>query len=276
MFGSSQSLSAELADATSVAAKMHVCLEQEVSAKAFPRNNRAGVIIKAVTNAVEKKRIAPLYLFYGPNGTGKTSTAKKNSLALNCRSISHTKPCWSCRGCTRSLYIMELCSGIKIAGFERIKTLLHSTSITWEMPGFKVLIIEDCQLFAVEAWYELLSMVEGSCGSSVVFVLITIDANKVPSVITTRCQKFYFSKLKDKDIRVKLAKIVAHEDIRIKREAMKLIITKSLAENILDQLALLGSTITSSMVQQLVRLSLSLSLSNFEGTVKDMDWKDMI
>ncbi|KAF5956144.1 hypothetical protein HYC85_009000 [Camellia sinensis] len=217
--------------------------------------------VKAISKAIEKTKIARLYLFHGPNGTGKTSTARIFAMALNCESTSliKPKPCWSCRGCSRSLYIMELCSGSRIAGFERIKTLLQSTSFTQAIPGFKVLIIKECHSFNAEAWDELLGMVERGHGSRVVFVLITVDANMVPTNISSRCQKFCFPKLKKEEMTLKLAKIVACEGIRIDKEALKLIIAKAEgslreAENLLDQLALLGSTITSSMVQQLVGL----------------------
>ncbi|KAA8528828.1 hypothetical protein F0562_036183 [Nyssa sinensis] len=243
--------------------KDDIHLNKSFSQKYQPKNFQdiAGheITIKAISNAVEKKKIAPLYHFHGPSGTGKTSTARIFAMALNCESSTHIKPCWSCRGCSRSLYVMELCSGSRLAGFERIKTLLQSTSFTQAIPGFKVLIIEECHSFTAKAWDELLGILEGGYGSTVVYVLITSDANMVPKNISSRCQKFCFSKLKEEDITLKLEKIVAHEDIGIEREALKLIIAKAEgslreAENILDQLVLLGSTITSSMVQQLVGL----------------------
>ena len=156
---------------------------------------------------------------------------------------------------------MGLCSGSRIPGFERIKTLLHSTSFTQAIPGFKVLIIKDCHSFNAEAWGELLAIVDQERGSKVVFVLITTDASIVPINISSRCQKFCFPKLKDEEIAQKLAKILACEGVRIEKEALKLITTKAEgslkeAEHLLDQLVLLGSIITSSMVQQLVRLFL--------------------
>ncbi|KAI7980424.1 Protein STICHEL [Camellia lanceoleosa] len=121
--------------------------------------------------------------------------------------------------------------------------------------GFKVLIIKECHSFNAEAWDELLGMVEREHGCRVVFVLITVDANMVPTNISSRCQKFCFPKLKKEEMTLKLAKIVACEGIRIDKE--EAIIAKAKgslreAANLLDQLALLGSTITSSMVQQLV------------------------
>ncbi|MCL7031074.1 hypothetical protein MKW94_017302 [Papaver nudicaule] len=167
------------------------------------------IVIKALSSAVRKETITPLYLFHGPSGTGKTSVARIFSMALNCEATSCTKPCWSCRCCSRSLYIMDLCSGSRTPGFRRIITLLHSTTF--------------------------IKTVSGCMG---------------------RCQKFCFSNLKDMDINLKLARIVALEKIEIERDSMKLVISKAdgsmrEAENILDQLILLGSKITTSMVQQI-------------------------
>jgi DNA polymerase III gamma/tau subunit len=91
----------------------------------------------------------------------------------------------------------------------------------------------------------------------VVFILTTTNADIVPKTISSRCQKFFFPKLRDIDVMLKLTRIAAQEGITIEREALKLVTTKAQgslreAENILDQMILLGPRITSSMAQQLV------------------------
>ncbi|KAL5778478.1 hypothetical protein ACOSP7_011404 [Xanthoceras sorbifolium] len=239
------------------------------------------LIVKALAKASQKKKVANLYLFYGSSGNGKTSTARIFSMAMHCKSISPNKPCWGCRGCSRSLYVMDLCSGSRNTGFQKISTLLQNTSFMPAVPGFKVFIIEECHLLSAEAWDELLCMIEGSYGSTLIFVLITEDATTIPKIISSRCQKFCFPKLKDMDVTLKLAKIIAQEDIEIETEALKLIVAKAEgslreAENILDQLTLLGARITSSMVQQIVGLVpqnklvnlLSIAVSgDIEGTI---------
>ncbi|PWA83922.1 P-loop containing nucleoside triphosphate hydrolase [Artemisia annua] len=106
---------------------------------------------------------APLYLFHGPNGTGKTSTVRVFAMALNCE--SNNKPCCTWKGCSESLYTMDLCSGNRISGFEKIKTLLQNTSFAQAILGFKVFIIEECHLLTLEAWDELMSLLEGPYGS---------------------------------------------------------------------------------------------------------------
>ncbi|KAL7612536.1 hypothetical protein Lser_V15G04741 [Lactuca serriola] len=219
------------------------------------------VVVKTLSNAIQKKKIAPLYLFYGPNGTGKTSTARVFAMALNCESTFHnTKPCCSCKGCSRSLYTMDLCSANCISGFEKIKTLLHNTSFNQAIPGLKVFIIEDCHLLTVDAWNELMRLVENPYATNLVFLLITTHAHSfITGNISSRCQKFYFRKLHDEEVAQKLSRILVHERMGIEKEALKLIVAKSEgslrdAENILDQLALLGTSINTLIAQQLVGL----------------------
>ncbi|KAL4584476.1 hypothetical protein LXL04_009078 [Taraxacum kok-saghyz] len=95
-------------------------------------------------------------------------------MALNCESTFHnTKPCCSCKGCSRSLYTMDLCSA---NGFGKIKTILHNTSFTQAIPGLKVFIIEECQSLTMDTWDELMRFFEGPYASNLVFLLITTDA----------------------------------------------------------------------------------------------------
>lgn len=236
-------------------------LNQNLSNKYRPRLLRdiAGheMVVKAITNAIQQKKIAPLYLFYGARGSGKTSTARILALALNCESSSNIKPCWKCQGCNRSLSIMELCSENTVAGFKRIRKLLRSMLSLQATPGFKVFVLEECESISAEAWDELSGIASGAYNAGVVFILITTNADMVPRTLSSRCQKFFFPKLRDTDIMLKLTRIAAQEGIRIEKEAMKLVATKAQgslreAENILDQLILLGPKITSSMAQQLV------------------------
>ncbi|KAM0937197.1 putative DNA-directed DNA polymerase [Dioscorea sansibarensis] len=217
------------------------------------------MIIKALANASQVKRISTMYLFYGPGGTGKTSTAKIFSMALNCNSTSYLKPCWVCVGCYRSLYTAELCSGKRNSGFEKIRTLLQSTCFTETISSYKVFVIDECHSLSEDSWVELQEIQEKGHGM-MVFIMITEDASLVPRAISSRCQKFNFQKLRHSDITLKLEKIVAQEGIEIKNDALTLIARKANgnlreAENLLDQLALLGQRITASMVQQILGLA---------------------
>ncbi|KAJ0964971.1 hypothetical protein J5N97_026109 [Dioscorea zingiberensis] len=233
-------------------------LSQMYQPKVFADIIGHDMIIKALANATQMKRISTMYLFHGPGGTGKTSVAKIFSMALNCESTLYSKPCWVCVGCYRSLYTAELCSGKRNSGFDKIRTLLQSTSFRDTISGYKVFIIDECHSLSADSWVELQDIDEKG-KETMVFIMITEDAAVVPRAISSRCQKFNFQKLKDSDITQKLAKIVTKEGIEIKNDALTLIARKAdgnlrEAENLLDQLALLRQRITASMVQQILGL----------------------
>lgn len=242
-------------------------LSHKYQPKSFQQLVGHEINIKVISNAIQGNKVAQLYLFHGPSGTGKTSIARVFAMALLCESTSPEKPCWTCRGCSRSLYMMKLCSGTRTTGFQRISTLLQRTSFAQAVPGFKVFIIEESHSLTVEAWDDLLGILENINSATFIFVLIADDANTIPESISSKCQKFSFPKLNNKDVALKLARIVAQEAITIEKDAVELIVAKAEgslkeAEHILGQLILLGPRITSSMVQQLVgAFSFNFSIS---------------
>ncbi|OAY43116.2 hypothetical protein MANES_08G042333v8 [Manihot esculenta] len=242
-------------------------LSHKYQPKSFQQLVGHEINIKVISNAIQGSKVAQLYLFHGPSGTGKTSIARVFAMALLCESTSPEKPCWTCRGCSRSLYMMKLCSGNRTTGFQRISTLLQRTSLAQAVPGFKVFIIEESHSLTVEAWDDLLGILENINSATFIFVLIADDANTIPESISSKCQKFSFPKLNNKDVALKLARIVAQEAITIEKDAVGLIVAKAEgslkeAEHILGQLILLGPRITSSMVQQLVGLVPKSKLTN--------------
>ncbi|XP_057987272.1 protein STICHEL-like isoform X2 [Hevea brasiliensis] len=256
-------------------------LSHKYQPKSFQQVVGHEINIKVIFNAVQRNKVAQLYLFHGPSGTGKTSTARIFAMALHCESTSLDKPCWTCRGCCRSLYMMDLCSGSRTTGFLRISTLLQCTSFAQAVPGFKVFIIEESHSLTAEAWDELLGILENTYSATLIFVLIAEDANMIPECISSKCQKFCFPRLNNMDVTLKLARIVAEEAITIEKDAVKLIVAKAEgslkeAEHILDQLTLLGPRITSSMVQQLVGLVPQNKLINLLKAALSGDTKKTI
>ncbi|XP_057986493.1 protein STICHEL-like 4 [Hevea brasiliensis] len=154
---------------------------------------------------------------------------------------------------------MELCSGSRTTGFQRISTLLQCTSFAQALLRFKVFSIEESHSLTAEAWDELSGIFENICSATMIVVLIAGEANMIPKTISSKCQKFCFPRLSSMDVTLKLLRIVSEEAITIAKEALKLIVAEAEgslkeAEHILDQLTILGPRITSSMVQQLVGL----------------------
>ncbi|XWS11587.1 hypothetical protein CRYUN_Cryun37aG0011400 [Craigia yunnanensis] len=220
------------------------------------------IVVQSLMNAVSRGRIAPFYLFQGPRGTGKTSTAKIFAAALNCLSSEDAKPCGYCTECTefisgKSRELWEVDSTNK-NGIDRVRYLLRrlSTGLPSSSSRYKVFVIDECHLLPSKIWLALLKFLEDP-PPRVVFIFITTDLDNVPRTVQSRCQKYLFNKIKDGDIVVRLRKISTDENLEVESDALDLIALNadgSLrdAETMLDQLSLLGKRITTSLVNELV------------------------
>eukprot|EP01018_Ginkgo_biloba_P031901 Gb_11323 [translate_table: standard] len=237
---------------------MHGSLSQKYRPKSFKELVGQKMVAQALSNAIATGKMAPVYVFHGPIGTGKTSTARIFASALNCVSDGNAKPCGNCRGCSMHPEIIEIDAATSDGSIESMRILLQSIIFSQSVSQYKVFIVDECHLLTPEAWTVLLNgLDEGS--RSAVFIMITTDSTKLPRFALSRCQNFCFPKLKDTDMFEKLEKIAAAENIDIEENALRLITSKadgSLrdAETTLDQLGLLGTRVTAPMVRQLVGL----------------------
>ncbi|XAR56222.1 DNA-directed DNA polymerase [Bertholletia excelsa] len=219
------------------------------------------IVVQSLMNAISRGRIAPVYLFQGPRGTGKTSAARIFATALNCLA-AETKPCGVCRECAdcisgKNKDLREVDSTSK-KGIDRIRQLLKSLSIgpSSGYSRFKIFVIDECHLLPSKTWLALLKFLEDP-PPRVVFIFITTDLDNMPRTVLSRCQKYLFNKIRDSDIVARLRKISADENLEVESDALDLIALNadgSLrdAETMLDQLSLLGKRITTSLVNELV------------------------
>lgn len=220
------------------------------------------IVVQSLMNVIPRGRIAPIYLFQGPRGTGKTSTARIFSAALSCLAKDETKPCGVCRSCAdflsgTSKNLIEVDSSNK-KGIGKVryllKTLFAGPPSTFSL--YKVFVIDECHLLPAKTWLTFLKFLEEP-PPRVVFIFITTDIDNVPRAVLSRSQKYIFNKIKDGDIVSRLRKIAAEEELDVESGALDLIAVNadgSLrdAETMLDQLTLLGKRITSSLVNELV------------------------
>ncbi|KAF8412040.1 hypothetical protein HHK36_004600 [Tetracentron sinense] len=237
-------------------------LSQKYRPKFFDELIGQNIVVQSLMNAISKGRIAPVYLFQGPRGTGKTSTARIFTAALNCLASEVTKPCGFCRECTdcisgKSMDLREVDATNK-KGMDKVRYLLKSLSMGRPLSSshYKVFVIDECHLLPSKTWSAFLKFLEEP-PLHVVFIFITTDLDKVPRTVLSRCQKYLFSKIKDGDIVTRLKKISAGENLDVDSDALDLIALNadgSLrdAETMLDQLSLLGKRITASLVNELV------------------------
>ncbi|KAL2513856.1 Protein STICHEL [Forsythia ovata] len=245
------------------------------------------IVVQSLTSAISRGRIAPVYLFQGPRGAGKTSTARIFAAALNCLASEETKPCGVCSECAdfisgKSGFLREV-DGSNKKGIDEVKMLLRNLSVVppSAVSQYKVFVVDECHLLPSKAWLAFLRFLEKPL-PRVVFILITADIDNVPRTILSRCQKHLFNKIRDGDIITRLRKIAADENLEVESDALDLIASNAYgslrdAETMLDQLSLLGKSITTSLVNELIGvvsdeklldlLELAMS-SNTKETVK--------
>nr|DAD34374.1 TPA_asm: hypothetical protein HUJ06_005014 [Nelumbo nucifera] len=218
------------------------------------------VVARSLLSAISKGRITSFYLFHGPRGTGKTSTSRLFAAALNCLSLEEHKPCGLCRECTlffsgRSRDIKEV-DPARTNRVDRVRSLLKTAVLPPISSRFKVFIVDECHLLQGEAWATVLNSLE-DLPRHVVFVMITVDLEKLPRSAISRCQRYHFPKIKDAEIASKLERICVEECLDFDKVALDFIAAKSNgslrdAEMMLDQLSLLGKRITISLAYELI------------------------
>ncbi|XP_008452189.2 protein STICHEL [Cucumis melo] len=220
------------------------------------------IVVQSLINAISRGRIAPVYLFQGPRGTGKTAAARIFAAALNCLAPEENKPCGYCRECTdfmagKQKDLLEV-DGTNKKGIDRIRYQLKmlSSGQSSAFLRYKVFLIDECHLLPSKAWLAFLKFFEEP-PQRVVFIFITTDLDSVPRTIQSRCQKYLFNKIKDCDMVERLKRISADENLDVDLDALDLIAMNadgSLrdAETMLEQLSLLGKRITTSLVNELV------------------------
>ncbi|KAK9051631.1 hypothetical protein SSX86_028259 [Deinandra increscens subsp. villosa] len=239
---------------------------QNLTQKYMPRTFRdlvgQNLAVQALSNAIAKKKVGLLYVFYGPHGTGKTSCARIFARALTCQSLDHPKPCGYCNSCVahdmgKNRSVREV-GPMNNLGYKRIMELIEKMIISQLPSQYRVFIIDDCDTLPPNCW-SAISKVIDRAPRRMVFLLVNSSLDVLPHIITSRCQKFFFPKLKDADIIYTLQWIATKEDFEIDKDALKLIASRSDgslrdAEMTLEQLSLLGQTISVPLVQELVGL----------------------
>ncbi|KAL3615146.1 hypothetical protein CASFOL_040807 [Castilleja foliolosa] len=237
--------------------RRHQNLTQKYGPRTFRDLVGQSLAVQALSNAITKRKIGLLYLFYGPNGTGKTSCARIFARALNCQSLEQPKPCGLCSSCVKSRNVKEIgpVSNIDSGG---IIGLLDDMIGSRTRSEYRVLIFDECDSLSPECWSAILKVIDRA-PRRVVFVLVCSGFDVLPHVIISRCQKFYFPKLKDADVIYTLQWIASKEDLEIDKDALKLIASRSdgsLRDAVmtLEQLSLIEKRISLCLVQELIGL----------------------
>ena len=183
-------------------------------------------IVKTLQNAIRADRIAQAYLFSGPRGTGKTTTARLLAKALNCEQGPTPDPCGECASCTsirdgRSLDVREI-DGASTGLVDDIRQLREEVGFAASKDKRKVYIIDEVHMLSIGAFNALLKTLEEP-PPHVVFVFATTEPNKVPDTVLSRCQRYNFRRIPTRDIVEELKRIVEEKSIDADEESLYLI-----------------------------------------------------
>lgn len=198
-------------------------------------------LVKALTNAIELKRIAHAYLFCGPRGTGKTSCARILAKSLNCEKGETIHPCGKCASCiditnSTPLDVIEIdaASNRKVENAEELIEKVYYAPVNGK---YKIFIIDEVHMLSNAAFNALLKTFEEP-PPNVIFILATTEPQKVIETIISRCQRFDFRRITTNDIVSRLKFIAQKEEIRITDEAL-FVIAKNVSGGLRDSVALL-------------------------------------
>ncbi len=219
-------------------------------------------IAATLGHALTTNRIAPAYLFSGPRGTGKTSSARILARSLNCLNSEGPtpEPCGTCELCTTiaagtALDVIEI-DAASNTGVDNIRELIERSRFAPVQARWKVYVVDECHMLSTAAFNALLKTLEEP-PPQVVFVLATTDPQRVLPTILSRCQRFDFRRIPLDALEGHLSWIAEQEAIEIKPEAIHVVAQRSQgglrdAESLLDQLSLLPPPIEATAVWDLL------------------------
>jgi DNA polymerase-3 subunit gamma/tau len=220
-------------------------------------------ISQTIKNAIANNRIAHAYLFAGPRGIGKTTTARIFAKALNCLNLKDGEPCNECAHCSQfnsgqSLDIIEI-DGASNRRIEEIRTLRESVKYAPMSSKYKIYIIDEVHMLTTESFNALLKTLEEP-PEHVVFIFATTDVHKMPLTIISRCQRFDFRRIEVNEIKNLLRKIADAEDIKIDDDSLTVIAKKADgalrdAQSLFDQVAsFCNKNVTSEEINKMFNL----------------------
>lgn len=238
-------------------------------------------ITRTLKNAIDQRRLHHAYLFSGPRGTGKTTTARILAKALNCQTAVTSTPCLQCASCleiaiSRSLDVLEI-DAASNTGVDNVRdVIINNIAIAPARDRYKIFIIDEVHMLSTSAFNALLKTLEEP-PAHVVFIMATTELHKVPDTILSRCQQFEFRHITTEKIFGRLREIAVAEQVAISDEALREIARAGAgslrdAQSALDQvIAFSGNRITEEDVTTALGLVSARTLGRFAEAIAAQD-----
>ncbi len=221
-------------------------------------------IIRTLKNALKNNNVSHAYLFTGPRGTGKTSTARLLAKTVNCSNPKDGEPCNECQQCREitagnSFNVIEI-DAASNRGIDNIRDLREKVMVPPSTGKYKVYVLDEAHMLTTEAFNALLKTLEEP-PDYIIFVLATTDVHKMLPTVLSRCQRFDFKRISTRQIVERLLYVSEQEHIKLERPAAELIARIAAggmrdALSLLDQaLAYAGEEISLAQVQSMLGLA---------------------
>jgi DNA polymerase-3 subunit gamma/tau len=232
-------------------------------------------VVKTFKNALSSEKIVHAYLFSGPRGVGKTSTARILARALNCEQRSGSEPCGICQSCnaitlSASVDVFEI-DGASNTSVDSVRELRETVKYAPSGGRYKIYIIDEVHMLSTAAFNALLKTLEEP-PSHVIFIFATTEPKKIPSTILSRCQHHAFRRITKHKIKDQIRKITDTEKINIKETALEMIAKAADgsmrdALTLLDQASSFSDDINDKELQTLLGLPETEIILNLSKTI---------
>jgi len=236
-------------------------------------------VVTTLKNALSNNKVVHAYLFSGPRGVGKTSTARILAKALNCIKGPTIEPCGSCINCkaitdSSSVDVLEI-DGASNTGVENVRELREAVKYAPSTSKYKIYIIDEVHMLSVPAFNALLKTLEEP-PAHVIFIFATTEPKKIPPTILSRCQHHTFRKIPKSKIKEQLQRIAGVEKINVKETALELIARAADgsmrdALTLLDQVSSFGEEIGERELQNLLGLPEADTIFNLSESILSGD-----
>lgn len=237
-------------------------------------------IVKTLKNQIREGSINHAYLFCGTRGTGKTTTAKIFSRAINCESEVDEKPCNKCTSClsildSSNLDVVEI-DAASNNSVDDVREIREAVKYTPSSSRYKVYIIDEVHMLSQGAFNALLKTLEEP-PSYAIFILATTEPNKIPATILSRCQRFDFKRVGSQTLVDNMEKICKKEDVSYDISALR-VIARNARGSVRDSLSILdkcisfsGDDLTEDVVFDLLGISDPSNLFDLSKSIVDSD-----